>query len=220
MEKMPYSEALHEALPAMEFPAAHDVTSTDWRQQLPVLTAGSVTLRAMRLEDAESLCQLLTTAEVARFISPPPSTVEGFRRFIAWAGREQIAGRYACFAVVPAGTDTAVGIFQVRQLDASFQNAEWGFVVGSSHWGTGLFADGAKLVVDFAVDTIGVHRLEARAAVPNGRGNGALAKVGAVREAVLRQSFERNGQRYDQHLWSILAADWRAARQLTATSVH
>ena len=220
MEKMPYSEALHASLPAMEYPAAHDVASTDWRQHLPVLAAGAVTLRAMRVEDAESLCQLLTSAEVARFISPPPSTVEGFRRFIAWAGREQAAGRYACFAVVPAGTDTAVGLFQVHQLDSEFQNAEWGFVIGSPYWGTGLFAEGAKLVVDFAVDTIGVNRLEARAAVQNGRGNGALAKVGAVREAVLRQSFERNGQRYDQHLWSILACDWRAARQVTSASVH
>ncbi len=220
MEKMPYSEALHASLPAMEFPVAHDVASTDWRQQLPVLAAGAVTLRAMRIEDAESLCQLLTTAEVARFVSPPPSTVEGFRRFIAWAGREQAAGKYACFAVVPAGTDTAVGLFQVRQLDSEFQNAEWGFVIGSPYWGTGLFAEGAQLVVDFAVDTIGVNRLEARAAVPNGRGNGALAKVGAVREALLRQSFERNGQRYDQHLWSILASDWRAARQVTSASVH
>lgn len=220
MEKMPYSEALHAALPAMEYPAAHAVTTSDWRRQLPVLAAGSVRLRGLRASDAESLCQLLTTAEVARFISPPPTSVEGFRRFIEWAGREQAAGRYACFAVVPAGTDTAVGIFQVRQLDAMFQNAEWGFVMGAAYWGTGLFAEGAKMVVDFAVDTLGVNRLEARAAVLNGRGNGALAKVGAVREAVLRQSFERHGQYYDQHLWSILAADWRAARRVNRPSVH
>ncbi len=220
MEKMPYSEALHAALPAMEFPAAHAVATTDWRRQLPVLAAGPVTLRALRASDAESLCRLLTTEEVARFISPPPTSVEGFRRFIEWAGHEQAAGRYACFAVVPAGTDTAVGIFQVRQLDADFQNAEWGFVIGSPYWGTGLFGAGAPLVVEFAFATIGVNRLEARAAVLNGRGNGALAKVGAVREALLRQSFERHGQHYDQHLWSILASDWRAARDVSAPSVH
>jgi RimJ/RimL family protein N-acetyltransferase len=220
MEKMPFVEALHTALPAMEYPAAHDVTTSDWRQQLPVLAAGSVTLRGLRTADARSLHALLTTEEVARFITPPPTSVEGFERFIAWAHAEQAAGRYACFAVVPAGTDTAVGIFQVRQLDAAFDSAEWGFVLGSPYWGTGLFTDGARLVVDFAVETIGVHRLEARAAVANGRGNGALAKVGAVREAVLRQSFDRNGQHYDQHLWSILADDWRAARTVRRPQVH
>ena len=212
MEKMPFVEALHATLPAMEHPAAHDMTTSDWQQQLPVLAAGAVTLRALRVDDARSLYALLTTEEVARFISPPPTSVDGFERFIAWAHGEQAAGRYVCFAVVPAGTDTAVGIFQVRQLDAAFETAEWGFVLGSPYWGTGLFADGAKLVVDFAIETIGVQRLEARAAVANGRGNGALAKVGAVREAVLRQSFDRHGQLFDQHLWSILADDWRAAR--------
>ena len=179
-----------------------------------------MTLRALRADDAESLFELLTTEEVARFISPPPSTVEGFRRFIQWAGIEQAAGRYACFAVVPAGTDTAVGIFQVRQLDATFDTAEWGFVMGSAHWGTGIFAEAAPMVVEFAIDWIGVRRLEARAAVLNGRGNGALAKVGAVREAVLRQSFERHGQKHDQHLWSILADDWKAARSARVPSVH
>jgi RimJ/RimL family protein N-acetyltransferase len=217
---MPFVDTLHATLPAMEYPAAHDTTTTDWRRQLPVLSAGTVTLRTLRADDARSLCALLTTEEVARFVSPPPTSVEGFERFVAWALAEQEAGRYAGFAVVPAGTDTAVGIFQVRQLDAAFDTAEWGFVMGSAYWGTGLFADGARLVVDFAVDTIGVRRLEARAATVNGRGNGALAKVGAVREAVLRQSFDRHGQCYDQHLWSILADDWRAARAVNHPRVH
>ncbi|MGE0359353.1 MAG: GNAT family N-acetyltransferase [Vicinamibacterales bacterium] len=217
---MPYVDAVHATLPAMDYPAAHETTTTDWRRQLPVLAAGTVTLRALRNDDARSLHALLTTDEVARFISPPPTTVEGFERFIAWAHAEQAAGRYACFAVVPAGTDTAVGIFQVRQLDAAFDTAEWGFVLGSPYWGTGLFADGARLVVDFAIDTIGVHRLEARAAVVNGRGNGALAKVGAVREAVLRKSFDRHGQHYDQHLWAILSDDWKASRTLQRPQVH
>ena len=82
MEKMPFSESLHATLPAVEFPAAHETTSSNWQQQLPVLTAGAVTLRQLRDSDAESLCELLTTEEVARFISPPPTSVEGFRRFI------------------------------------------------------------------------------------------------------------------------------------------
>ena len=42
-----------------------------------------------------------------------------------------------------------------------------------------MFMDGARMVVDFAVETLGVRRLEARAAVANGRGNGALRKLGA-----------------------------------------
>ena len=153
----------------------------------------ALTLRELRTSDAPALLELLTTEEVARFISPPPTTVEGFERFIAWAQRERAAGRYICFAVVPEGMDTAIGIFQVRQLDPTFATAEWGFAIGRAFWGTGVFSSAARLVVDFAFETVGVHRLEARAAVANGRGNGALAKLGAVREAILRRSFLRAG---------------------------
>ena len=46
----------------------------------------------------------------------------------------------------------------------------------------------------------------------NNRGNGALRKIGAVQEGLLRRSFLRNGEYHDQVLWSILAEDWRLQR--------
>ena len=97
-------------------------------------------------------------------------------------------------------------------MERGFGTAEWGFAIGSSFWGTGVFQDGAELVLEFAFETLGVHRLEARAAVLNGRGNGALRKIGAVKEGVLRKSLERNGQFLDQVLYAILDSDWRASR--------
>jgi ribosomal-protein-alanine N-acetyltransferase len=189
-------------------PITMPTVTTDWKQGLPPLQAKGITLRELRVSDATSLLTLLTTEEVTRFISPPPTTIEGFERFILWAQRERAAGRYICFAVVPDGYDTAVGLFQVRQLDPSFGTAEWGFALGSAFWGSGLFVSGAELVIDFVFDVIGAHRLEARAAVENGRGNGALRKIGAVQEGILRKSFLRNGKYLDQSLWALLHDDW------------
>jgi ribosomal-protein-alanine N-acetyltransferase len=186
--------------------------TTDWKQGLPVLAGKGLHLRELRTSDAASLCALLTTAEVARFISPPPTTVEGFVNFIEWTRRRRAEGRHVCFAVVPEGSDTAVGLIQFHALSRDFSVAEWGFALGSAYWGSGLFAAGARLVLDFAFDTVGVQRLEARAVTENGRGNGALRKMGAVREARLRQSFAKGLHQYDQYLWSILDADWRRAK--------
>jgi RimJ/RimL family protein N-acetyltransferase len=200
--------------------APASVVTTDWRTGLPVLTGSRVTLREMRVSDAPALFAMLTTEEVARFISPPPTTVEGFERFIMWANRERAAGNYACFAIVPHGMDTAVGIFQVRQIEPGWGTGEWGFAIGSPFWGTGAFSDGASLVLDFAFETIGVHRLEARAAVQNVRGNAALRKLGAIQEGVLRRSFLRNGQYLDQALWAILDEDWRMGLSIPVPKVH
>jgi ribosomal-protein-alanine N-acetyltransferase len=116
--------------------------------------------------------------------------------------------------------DTAVGLFQVRQLEPGWGTAEWGFAIGSAFWGTGLYAEGAELVLDFVFETIGVHRLEARAAIQNGRGNGALRKLGAVQEGTLRKSFLRNGQYMDQALWAIIADDWRARLTVISPTIH
>ena len=191
-----------------------------WQEQLPVLRGTELSLRELRTSDAPALLELLTHEDVARFISPPPTSEEGFERFISWAQRERAAGRYICFAVVPAGLDSAVGLFQGRQLEPSFMTAAGGFALGRAFWGTGLFTAAARLTIDFAFDTVGVHRLEARAAVSNGRGNGALAKLGAVREATLRRSFLRHGQFFDQALWSIVRGEWRRAKAVWSAAVH
>ena len=216
MEKMPYND--RSAAPTQMSPTIS--IQSDWRQKLPVLTGKGVTLRELRLSDAPVLLAMLSTEEVARFISPPPTSVEGFERFIAWTHSERAAGRYICFGVVPEGMDVAVGLFQVRQSVPDFESAEWGFAIGSPYWGTGLFTAGAELVLDFSFDVIGVHRLEARAAVQNGRGNGALRKIGALQEGVLRRSFLRNGAYLDQVLWAILATDRPSLRSAGSPSVH
>jgi RimJ/RimL family protein N-acetyltransferase len=192
--------------------ARRTVTASDWRTQLPVLHGRGVRLRELRTSDAASLFALLTTAEVSQFISPPPTSVEGFVRFIDWTRQRRAEGKHACFAVVPEGCDTAVGLIQFHVLDDDFRVAEWGFALGSAWWGKGLFMEGAQLVLEFAFEQVGVRRMEARAVTGNGRGNGALRKLGAVREAELRRSFAKGLRRYDQYLWSILDQDWRRAK--------
>lgn len=184
------------------------IATTDWQESLPALVSGHVTLRELKLSDAASLLAMLTTEEVTRFISPPPTTVEGFERFICWTHQQRATGKCIVFGVVPSGMSTAIGLFQVKALEPGFSTAEWGFALGSPFWGTGLFVEGAQLVLDFAFDAVGIHRIEARAAVENGRGNGALQKLGAVREGVLRRSFLRHGRYHDQAMWSILDTDW------------
>src|SRR5206468_1386042 len=112
-----------------------------------------------------SLFALLTAHEVARFIHEPPTTVEGFERFIARAQELRRAGGCVCLAVTLKGFDTAIGLFQVRQTEPDFATAEWGFALASSFWGTGVFREAAELVLQFVFEALGVHRLAATAAV-------------------------------------------------------
>jgi len=200
----------------------------DWRTNLPQLHGRTITLREPAATDAPSLLSLLSTEQVARFISRPPSTLEGFERFIAWAQQQRAAGQYICFAIVPNGSEEPLGLVHIRALGPGFGTADWGMAIASEFWGSGVFTETAELLLDFAFNVLRTHRLEARAAICNGRGNGAMKKLGAQREGVLRHSFFRDGDYLDQVVWSILGEEWQARRETTgrtqqswaSTAVH
>ena len=134
-------------------------------------------------------------------------------RYIRWARRSRRIGQHISFGVVPKLSDRVVGIFQLWPIGPGFQTAEWGFALDPAFWGTGLFIECAEQIVDFAMDHVGVRRLEARAAAGNGRGNGALRKLGAEREGVLRQCYEYGGPAVDHVMWAITIDDWRRLRE-------
>jgi RimJ/RimL family protein N-acetyltransferase len=194
--------------------------NVDWAAGLPALKGQRMVLRELVKTDALSLMSMLSTEEVAKFISPPPTTAAGFEKFIQWAIRERQAGNQFTFGMVPEGCDHAVGLVQVRAIAPKFAVAEWGFAVGSPFWGTGLFLASAKMTLDFAFQNTAVNRLEARAVVQNGRGNGALRKLGAIQEGVLRGSLLKDGKFLDQVMWSIVSQDWFQAKAVWSAVLH
>lgn len=190
-------------------PAEPKPAHVDWRKGLPELRDTRVTLREIQCDDAESLLAHLYRPPVLRFITPCPSTREGFERFIRWAQAERRRGRFACYAIVPAGATAAVGVIQVWPIERDFSTAEWGFALGQEYWGTGLFTLAARLALDVLFSRIGIKRLEARAVDANVVGNRALARLGAVREGILRCGFNNGPLVRDHVMWAILASEWR-----------
>ena len=187
-------------------------TGRGWQAGLPVLKNSSVTLRELALKDAAALLAHVDKPPVLHYIAPPPSTVDGFRRFIRWTHKVRRRGTFVCYGIVLAGETEPVGIIQMWPLEPSFMTAEWGFVLDNAYWGTGVFLNAARLLLDFAFERFGIHRLEARSVVENGRGNGVLQKLGATREGTLRSCFQRDGVYMDHIMWSILADEWTDAR--------
>ena len=208
METMPYQYGIN----VVERTTWTAISATGWRAKLPVLRGTGVTLRELRAGDAASLHARLTTEQVSRFISPPPLTVEAFQDFIRWSHIRRSQGRYVCFGIVPDGSDIAVGIFQIQvMLDEA---AEWGFVLGSEFWGTGVFVEGAVALMEFAFTQMGLSQLAARASVDNGRGNAALRKIGARCESRIRNGLVRNGRLHDQYYWTSSPSN-RPRRKIT-----
>jgi len=191
-----------------------------WRSELPVLTARLVLLRELAPSDLGALVDLLSIGDASRFGLEYPVTDLMARRFIERAQQDRAAGASFTYAITGGASRPLVGVVQVRQLEPSFETAEWECTLAPSSRGTGVFLDAAKLVGSFTFATIGAHRIEARVLLQNGRANGALRKLGAVQEGILRRSVRRAGEYFDQVLWSVLKEDWGDHWVSTAPRVH
>ena len=195
-------------------------TTPNWRTLLPTLTARQVTLREATASDLRPLMDLLSIGDASRFGIDEPVSDVGVQQLVDRGLRERAAGTGFLYVVTIGATRGIVGLAQVRQLDLGFESAEWECTLAPSWRGTGVFLELARLLGSFAFGTVGTHRLEASVPLQNGRANGALRKLGAVQEGILRQSVRRGDEYVDQVLWSILKEDWGDHWVSTAPRVH
>lgn len=197
-----------------------EIRAQEWRQELPILTSRLVALREPAAEDLGSIVNLLAISDAWRFGIDEPITEETVAALIAKARQERTAGVSLTYAMILGATGALVGLVQVRQLGPTFEAAEWNMTLLPSVRGTGVFLEAARLVGTFVFNALKTHRLEARVLVQNGRANGALRKLGAVQEGLLRRAVRRGGDYVDQVLWSVLKDDWTDHGVSTSSRVH
>lgn len=193
---------------------------TTWRAELPVLAGRTVVLREPAGHDLTALLDLLSNADASRFGIEEPPTEFTVQQMVERVARDREMGSGFTYAITLATEPIVVGLVQVRQLDPAFEAAEIECTVAPAWRGTGIFLETARLVGSFVFGSLSTHRLEARVLLQNGRANGALRKLGAVEEGVLRRSIRRGGAYVDQVLWSVLKEDWGGHWVAAGPRVH
>jgi ribosomal-protein-alanine N-acetyltransferase len=181
-----------------------------WTDRLPPLRGDLTTLREVAVSDVHTLFTLFSDPAVTAHMAPPPPTLAKFAGFVEWSQRERAQGRGVCFGIVPEGVAAAVGILQVRWLDATASDAEWGFVLSAHFWSTGVFSDAANALMEFAFTAMHVKCLEARIALRNRRAHAAVQKLGARFESTLPASSPTGIPRDPETLWTLRELDWRS----------
>ncbi|POX53649.1 GNAT family N-acetyltransferase [Streptomyces sp. Ru72] len=105
-----------------------------------------------------------------------------------------------------------VGGLLFRVFDTAAGNCELGCWLEPAAAGRGLVTRGARVLVDWAFDERGMHRVEWYASSANEPSVNVARRLGMTREGVLREAYPHRGVRQDIEVWSVLAPEWRAAR--------
>lgn len=115
---------------------------------------------------------------------------------------------------------TLVGGVLFLNFDAEHGNAEVGCWLEPAGTGRGLVTRAMRVLLDFAVDQRGIHRIEWVAASGNEPSLNVARRLGMTRDGVRRQAHPYGGVRHDLEVWSILAPEWREARARAAANDH
>ncbi|MBB6174639.1 RimJ/RimL family protein N-acetyltransferase [Nocardiopsis mwathae] len=106
-----------------------------------------------------------------------------------------------------------VGGVLFRTMDVHLGVAEAGCWLEPSAVGRGLVTRAARVIIDWAIEERGIHRVEWRVSADNTASIAVAQRLGMVRDGVLRESYPYRGKRLDMEVWSILAPEWRDTTQ-------
>lgn len=174
----------------------------------PVLTGRAVTLGPLREEHAADLCAG-ATPDTLRFLArggPVTADVAGWAAYVA---QLNALPRRVNFAVRLNGPGVVVGRVSFSEVNAADGWAEIGTMLLPAAQGTAVNPEAKLLLMTRAFEVLGAGRVQFKVDARNERSLRAMARLGAVREGVLRAYQRRpDGFTRDSVVFSVLATEW------------
>ena len=180
----------------------------------PTLTGKFVTLEPIDERHAPDLFAAMQDEEVCRYLAwPPPAAVEETLALIREA-RELMARRQSIvFAQVWNATGRAIGSTRLLDVRPADRQVEIGSTfLARDYWRTPANTESKLLLLSSCFEKLGCVRVALKTDGRNVRSQDAIARLGAVREGVLRKHMNVRGYQRDTVYFSILAEEWPAVK--------
>lgn len=181
------------------------------------LSARNLHLRPSKPADAESMFAMLSDPQSMKYWSDQPisdldAAVEVLNRDLV----SDAEGNSMCWAVCLNGQDKMIGKCILFQFSQQNYRAEIGYILNREYWRQGLMFQALEAVIDFAFNTLNLHRIEADVDTQNAGSLGLLEKLGFRREGLLRERWRVYGEWQDSVMLGLLKQDWLARKTSTA----
>ncbi|MFC8128297.1 GNAT family N-acetyltransferase [Streptomyces sp. NPDC057302] len=163
-----------------------------------------VAVRRLRRTDFEELAVLRReSAEMLhRWLGARELTAEAFERSLERFEQPTHEG----FVVCRHDTGAIVGGININNiLGGSLQSGSLGYTSYASTTGRGYLTEGLGLVIEFAFDELGLHRLEANIQPDNTPSLRLVKRLGFEREGLSPAFQFINGEWRDHERWAITA---------------
>ncbi|WMC86457.1 GNAT family N-acetyltransferase [Streptomyces rochei] len=177
----------------------------------PVLTGERTVLRPFTEADAARMGEIIGDPEVRRFTGSPGHelTPELLR---SWYGSRSAQPDRLDLAVTDPADGEVLGEVVLHAWVPEERSCTFRTLIGARGRGRGIGTEATRLIVGYAFEELGLHRVQLDAYAFNDRALRVYEKVGFVREGVRREVELRDGVWVDEVLMAVLDHEWAAHR--------
>ena len=175
----------------------------------PRLRGKRLCLRGPTDADTDDLFALFSDPEVMRYWSRAPMRERGEAEGLIGEILGAFERRELINWVVAGHDDRVVGTCTLFRFDPRHRRAEVGYALRSDQWGRGYAAEAVALVIDWALQALDLHRIEADIDPRNDGSRRLLERLGFRREGLLRERFFDGDAAGDSEFFGLLAQEWR-----------
>lgn len=167
-------------------------------------------LRPLRTRDAGALFDIYSDPRVCRFLVHPPwKEIRQAHEFLARDFSARDSRRSLRFAIEVSAEGVLAGECALFNLHDASRRAETGLAIASRWWGKGLAFEAMEALVEFAMDDMGLNRLEADVDPRNAASARVLQKLGFRLEGHMPERWLVEGEPAHTDFYGLLARDWR-----------
>jgi RimJ/RimL family protein N-acetyltransferase len=176
-------------------------------------TTRDLHLRPSNATDAESMFTMLSDPESMKYWCDEPIVDIGAAVEVLNKDLESDAqGNSMCWAVTLKGHDKMIGKCILFQFNDQNRRAEIGYLLNRKYWRRGLMHQALGAIIDFAFNTLDLHRIEADVDTQNIGSLGLLEKLGFKREGLFRERWFVYNEWQDSVMLGLLKQDWLVTR--------
>jgi N-acetyltransferase len=187
-----------------------------------VLEGTFVRLEPLAIDHLPALSRIAYDPDLWTWTTSHIANEADLRAYIEEAVALHRAGTALPFCTVIAGTNEVVGSSRFGNYDAANRRVEIGWSWVARPWQrSAVNAEAKLLMLDYAFTELECLRVEFKTDALNARSRGALEKLGARQEGILRSHMiTRTGRRRDSVYFSILVEEWPDVRRALETRLR
>jgi N-acetyltransferase len=180
----------------------------------PTLKGTHVTLEPIEERHASDLFAAMQDEEVCRYLAwPPPAKLEETLAFVREAREAMARGQSVVFTQVWNASGRAIGSTRLLDVRPADRQVEIGATfLARAYWRTPANTESKLLFLTHCFEKLGCVRVALKTDGRNLRSQEAIARLGAVREGVLRRHMQVRGYQRDTVYFSILDDEWPAVK--------